>query len=169
MDWAVKTLPLTAEAQARSQSSPVGFVQCVPLATEPDISLIILPLMRILRLQTHTTTDTFLFISHTTNVLLFKFRCNIFIGVGIIKEIPGSVASGTHCSIQNGTGTRFSPSSRFPLSVSFQQCYIFVFICMSLLPEQMDEACEPFKNGRPLGRKVLPPLFTGNRVMAQDR
>ena len=28
-------------------------------------------------LQTHTT-DTFLFISHSTNVLLFKFRCNIF-------------------------------------------------------------------------------------------
>jgi len=28
-------------------------------------------------LQTHIT-DTFLFISHTTNVLLFKFRCNIF-------------------------------------------------------------------------------------------
>ena len=48
-------------------------------------------------LQTHTT-DKFLFISHTTNVLLFKFRCNIFIGVRIIKEIPGSVASGTPCS-----------------------------------------------------------------------
>ena len=44
------------------------------------------------------TTDTFLFISHTTNVLLFKFRCNIFIGVRIIKEMPGSVASGTHCT-----------------------------------------------------------------------
>ena len=28
------------------------------------------------------TTDTFLFISHTTNVLLFKFCCNIFIGTG---------------------------------------------------------------------------------------
>ena len=41
------------------------------------------------------TADTFLFISHTTNVLLFKFRCNIFIGVRIIKEMPGSVASGT--------------------------------------------------------------------------
>jgi hypothetical protein len=27
------------------------------------------------------------------NVLLFKFRCNIFIGVRIIKEMPGSVAS----------------------------------------------------------------------------
>jgi len=30
-------------------------------------------------------------------VLLFKFRCNIFIGVRIIKEMPGSVASGTLC------------------------------------------------------------------------
>jgi len=47
-------------------------------------------------LQTHTT-DTFLFISRTTNVLLFKFRCNIFIGFRIIKEMPGSVASGKHC------------------------------------------------------------------------
>jgi hypothetical protein len=32
------------------------------------------------------------------NVLLFKFRCNIFIGVRIIKEMPGSVASGTLCT-----------------------------------------------------------------------
>jgi len=31
------------------------------------------------------------------NVLLFKFRYNIFIGVRIIKEMPGSVASGTPC------------------------------------------------------------------------
>ena len=45
------------------------------------------------------TADTFLFISHTTNVLLFKFRCNIFNGVRIIKEMPGSVASGTPCTI----------------------------------------------------------------------
>jgi hypothetical protein len=44
--------------------------------------------------QTHTT-KTFLFISHTTNV--FKFHCNIFIGVRIIKEMLGSVASGTLC------------------------------------------------------------------------
>jgi hypothetical protein len=42
-------------------------------------------------------TDTFLFISHTTNVLLFKFRYNILIGVRIIKEMPGLVASGTPC------------------------------------------------------------------------
>jgi len=39
-------------------------------------------------LQTHTT-DTFLFISDTTNV--------VFIGVRIIKEMPGSVASETLC------------------------------------------------------------------------
>jgi len=32
------------------------------------------------------------------NVLLFKFHCNIFIGVRIIKEMPGSVVSGTHCT-----------------------------------------------------------------------
>ena len=79
-------------------------IKCVPLVTEPDISLIILPLMRILLLRVakiRRTTDTFLFISHTTN--------NIFIGVRIIKEMPGfgsewdtlyndcSVASGTQC------------------------------------------------------------------------
>jgi hypothetical protein len=43
------------------------------------------------------TTDTFLFISPTTNVLLFKSRCNIVIGVRIIKELPGLVGSGAPC------------------------------------------------------------------------
>jgi len=33
------------------------------------------------------------------NVLLFKFRCNILIGVRIIKEMLGSVAIGTPCII----------------------------------------------------------------------
>ena len=55
------------------------------------------PLLRVPTIR--RTTDTFLFISHTTNVLLFKFRCNILIGVRIIKEMPGSVASGTPCII----------------------------------------------------------------------
>jgi len=50
-------------------------------------------------LQTHTK-GTFLFISHTTKVLLFKFLCNIFIGVRIIKEMPGSVASETSYILQ---------------------------------------------------------------------
>jgi hypothetical protein len=45
-------------------------------------------------------------ISHTTNVLLFKFRCYIIIGVRIIKEMPGLVGlciktawSSTFCSL----------------------------------------------------------------------
>jgi len=75
-------------------------LQGVPLATEPGISLIILPLMRILQRNLKRTTDTFLFISHTTNVFLFKFHCDIFIGDTIIKEMSGSVASGTNCKIR---------------------------------------------------------------------
>ena len=43
--------------------------------------------MRILQRNLKRTTDTFLFISHTMKLLLLKFRCNIFIGVRIIKEI----------------------------------------------------------------------------------
>ena len=37
------------------------------------------------------------------NVLLFKFLCNIFISVRIIKEMPGSVANGTPCIMIHGT------------------------------------------------------------------
>jgi len=72
-------------------------IQRVSLATEPGwLANRCYVSQQLGALQTHTT-DTFLFISHTTNVLLFKFRCNIFIGVRIIKEMQGSVASGTHC------------------------------------------------------------------------
>jgi len=73
-------------------------LQCVQLATEPgwladrcSVS------QQLCALQTHTT-DTFLFIFHTMNILLFKFCYSIFIDVRIIKEMQGSVASGTHCS-----------------------------------------------------------------------
>jgi hypothetical protein len=53
---------------------------------------------RLLRVPTiRRTTDTFLFIYHTTNALLFKSRCNIVIGVRIIKELPGLERSGTFC------------------------------------------------------------------------
>jgi hypothetical protein len=81
-----------------------AFLQCVPLATEPGISLIILPLMRILQWNLKRTylivlrnvTTSY----HVLEVLLFKFRCNVFIGIRIIKEMPRSVArGGTHCAI----------------------------------------------------------------------
>ena len=67
----------------------VFLIQCVPLATEPGwlADRCSVP-QQLGTLQIHTT-DTFLFISHTTNVLLFKFLCNIFIRFRIIKEMPG--------------------------------------------------------------------------------
>ena len=52
--------------------------------------------------HTHTT-DTFLIISHTTNVILFKSRCNILIGFRIIKEMSGLVGSGTLCITMHGS------------------------------------------------------------------
>jgi hypothetical protein len=54
-------------------------------------------------LQTHSS--SFL---HTTNIPLFKFRCNIFIGVRIIKEMPGSVGSGTNCTCTLDVSVTFS-------------------------------------------------------------
>ena len=53
-------------------------------------------------LQTHTTDTHY---RHTLQTHSFSFLtqrtycCNIFIGVRIIKEMPGSVASGTRCTI----------------------------------------------------------------------
>ena len=46
------------------------------------------------------------------NVLLFKFRCNFFIGVGIIKEMPGLVASGTPCINRTEITNNMRPCSR---------------------------------------------------------
>jgi hypothetical protein len=40
------------------------------------------------------------------NVLLFKILCNIFIGFRIIKEMPGSVASGTSCRTVRACGRK---------------------------------------------------------------
>jgi len=80
-----------------SRLNVICFIQCVPLATESGWLADRCSVSQQLgALQTHTT-DTFLFVSHTTNVLLFKFRCNILIGVRVIKEKPSSVASGTLC------------------------------------------------------------------------
>ena len=111
-------------------------IQSVPLPTKPGSSLIIL-------LQTHSdtyrhfTTDTFLFISHTTNVLLFKLRCNIFIGFGIIKELPGLVGSGTPYTMKYPWLSYFSFRAlriylqTLSAATNAQFCilYISLFIC----------------------------------------
>jgi hypothetical protein len=69
-------------------------IQGVPLATEPRISLIILTPMKILQWNLNRST-LFSFRFLTQREVRFKFRRNILISGKIIKEMPGSVASGT--------------------------------------------------------------------------
>jgi hypothetical protein len=54
-------------------------VQCVPLATEPGISLIILTPMKILQRNLNRSTLWCHHISYTMRWVRFKFRCNILI------------------------------------------------------------------------------------------
>jgi len=74
-------------------------IQCVPLTTEPGVSLIILTSMKIL--QQNMNRSAFVVWEMKRNVsvvcvcLRFKFRCNILVSGKIIKEMPGSVASGS--------------------------------------------------------------------------
>jgi len=70
-------------------------IQGVPPASEPGISLINFTTNE--DIATKFEAD-YRHIPHTTDILLFKFRCNIFIGVIIIKEMPVSAASGTYCT-----------------------------------------------------------------------
>jgi len=96
------------------------------------------PLLRVS--TTRCTTDTFLFISHTAKVLLFKFRCNIFIGVRIIKEMPGSAASGTPCVCPAGhekvkdkinfTSARIVRASSYKLIFLFHLKFTIISYCL---------------------------------------
>jgi hypothetical protein len=61
------------------------------------------------------------------NVHMFKFLCNIFIGVRIIKEIPGSVASGTLCINGNIFTHATNRISNFILINTFQEIEVDVF------------------------------------------
>ena len=64
-----------------------GTIQGIPLATEPGISLIILPLMRIIATKFEADFPHCVRNVKERNVLLFKFRGNIFIGVRIINPL----------------------------------------------------------------------------------
>ena len=72
-------------------------IQSVPLATEPGISLIILTPMKILQRNLNRSTFVVWEMKSNVSVVCVKFRYNILIGGKIIKEMPGSVASGTLC------------------------------------------------------------------------
>ena len=71
------------------------------------------PLLRVATIR--RTTDTFLFISHTKNVHLFKFRCNIF--------MPGSVARGTPCINLNMCSHKVQAPSKESSRASFTAKY----------------------------------------------
>ena len=75
-------------------------VQCFPLATEPGISLIILTPMKILQRNLNRSAFVVWEMKRNVSSTKFNFRCNILISGKIIKEIPGSVASGTPYSIR---------------------------------------------------------------------
>jgi len=72
-------------------------IQCVPLATEPGISLIILTPMKILQRNLNRGTLVVWEMKRNVSVVCVYSRCNILISGKIIKEMPGSVASGTRC------------------------------------------------------------------------
>jgi len=74
-------------------------VQCVPLATEPGISLIILTPLKILQRHLNSSTFGVWEMKMDVSVVRIKFRCNILISGNISKEMPGSVASGTPCTV----------------------------------------------------------------------
>jgi hypothetical protein len=108
-------------------------IQCVPFATEPGISLIILTQTKILQRNLNRSTfvvwemkrnvsvvRVFRHISSTMRNVRFKFCWNILISGKIIKEMPGSVASGTHGISQ------WSPFVTFSRTVPqyFEMCNI---------------------------------------------
>ena len=72
-------------------------IQNVPLATEPGISLIILTLVKMLQRNLNRSTFVVWEMERNVSVVRFKFRCKILISGKTIKEMSGSVASGTPC------------------------------------------------------------------------
>ena len=83
------------------------------------------------------------------NVLLLKFRCNIFTGVQIIKEMPGSVASGTPCSITAIAMVKLLICPHPCLGLSFWRNGMFFGTCCGItrynfLSKRLD-AAQPYK------------------------
>ena len=73
------------------------YIQCVPLATEPGISLLILTPMKILQRNLNRSAFVVWEMKRNVSVVCVCSRCNILISGKIIKEMPGSVASGILC------------------------------------------------------------------------
>jgi len=93
-------------------------LQGVLLATEPGISLKILTPMKILQWNLNRSTFVVWESKRNVSVVRFEFRYNILISGKIIKEMPGSVASGSHC-----TFIRRKERSIFSLSPCLIMCF----------------------------------------------
>jgi len=78
-----------------------SIIQSVPLATEPGISLIILTPMKILQRNLNSTFVVWEMKKNVSVVCVCVCVCvvRLIISVRIIKEMPGSVVSGTPCII----------------------------------------------------------------------
>jgi len=74
-------------------------LQCIPLATEPGIYLIILTPMKILQRIMNRSMSVVWEVKRNVSLIRCNFLYNIVISGKIIKEMPGSVASGIHCII----------------------------------------------------------------------
>jgi hypothetical protein len=61
-----------------------------------------------------------------------------------VSRRPYTTEAWVRSQAENGTGTRFSPStSVFSLSASFDSCCVLLFICLLLVPEgQTNDAWE---------------------------
>jgi len=93
-------------------------LQGVPLATEPGISFINFTTNEDIATKFEADLPHCVRNVKEKNVLLFKFRCNIFIGVRIIKEMPGAVATGTPCITDVSRAREFAESHRTEVRVS---------------------------------------------------
>jgi len=74
-------------------------------------------------------------IKRNMSVVRFKFRCNILISGKIIKEMPGSVASWTHCIIVCTT-CRTIQEVCILLTKRIYSCHMIVTINGKYLPTQ---------------------------------
>jgi len=97
----------------------VCMIQFVPLATEPGISLITLTPMKILQRNLNRSTFVVWEMKRNVSVARFIFCCNILISGKIIKEVPGSVASGTHCTFRPRGHYRHLVFACFPVGPIF--------------------------------------------------
>jgi len=140
------------EWRTTESTATAAHLQGVPLAIEPGISWIILTPMKILQRNLNRSTFVVWEMWRHHIVLLFKFRCNIFIGVRIIKEMPGSVASGTLC-IELWQKHIYKVNSALAWQHNIKRTInynVFITICNTFIPAPFNSCSTLIKQVRPI-------------------